>query len=368
MAHYRFALLPGDGIGAEVIAEAVRVLDAVGGRFDHSFEYAEDVVGGASIDAHRTALREETLEMCRAQDAVLFGAVGGPKWDEDAELQAAGIRPEQAILGLRKGLGLFANIRPVKMVPMLADSTPLKRETVADVDMVVLRELTGGIYFGEPQRRWEEGGERRAVDTLAYSEPEIERIVRLGFETARARRGLLTSVDKANILDSSRLWREIANEVAADYPDVELEHRLVDACAMDLIRHPSHFDVIVTENMFGDILTDEASMLAGSMGMLPSASVGAPGDGSTLGLYEPIHGTAPDIAGQGVANPIAMILSAALMLRYSCNLEQEAAAIESAVQQTLEAGHRPADLAVAGDAPLGTEKLGGIIADAVRSV
>ena len=357
MAHFNIALLPGDGIGGEVIAQAVRVLDAVGGRFDHSFAYTEDLVGGASIDAHGTALLDATLEMCRAQDAVLFGAVGGPKWDDPK----ASVRPEQAILGLRKGLGLFANIRPVKMLPILADSTPLKRETVEAVDMVVLRELTGGIYFGEPQRRWEEDGQRKAVDTLAYSEPEVERIVRLGFETARARRGLLTSVDKANILDTSRMWREITEEVAQDYPDVTLEHRLVDACAMDLIRHPSYFDVIVTENMFGDILTDEASMLAGSMGMLPSASLG---EGSS-GLYEPIHGTAPDIAGQGIANPMAMILSAALMLRYSLGLEAEASVIEQAVTDTLAAGHRPADLAGDGDEALGTEALGGIIAEAV---
>ena len=363
MAHFSIALLPGDGIGGEVIGEAVRVLDAVGGRFDHSFEYSEDLVGGASIDAHGVALRDETLAMCQAQDAVLFGAVGGPKWDDPK----ANVRPEQAILGLRKGLGLFANIRPVKMLPILADATPLKRETVAEVDMVVLRELTGGIYFGEPQRRWEEGGQRKAVDTLAYAEHEVERIVRLGFETARGRRKLLTSVDKANILDTSRMWREITEEVARDYPDVTLEHRLVDACAMDLIRHPSYFDVIVTENMFGDILTDEASMLAGSMGMLPSASLGASEDGSALGLYEPIHGTAPDIAGQGIANPMAMILSAALMLRYSLGLEQEAAAIESAVIDTLSAGHRSADLAAEGDEALGTEALGGLIADAVAS-
>ncbi len=361
MAHFRIALLPGDGIGGEVIGQAVRVLDAVGGRFDHSFEYTEDLVGGAAIDAHGVALRDETLAMCQSQDAVLFGAVGGPKWDDPK----ASVRPEQAILGLRKGLGLFANIRPVKMLPILADATPLKRETVEAVDMVVLRELTGGIYFGEPQRRWEEDGQRKAVDTLAYAEHEVERIVRLGFETARGRRKLLTSVDKANILDTSRMWREITEEVAKDYPDVALEHRLVDACAMDLIRHPSYFDVIVTENMFGDILTDEASMLAGSMGMLPSASLGASEDGSALGLYEPIHGTAPDIAGQGIANPMAMILSAALMLRYSLGLEAEAAAIEAAVTDILAAGHRSADLASEGEQALGTEALGSLIADSV---
>ncbi len=361
MAHFRIALLPGDGIGGEVIGQAVRVLDAVGGRFDHSFEYTEDLVGGAAIDAHGVALRDETLAMCQSQDAVLFGAVGGPKWDDPK----ASVRPEQAILGLRKGLGLFANIRPVKMLPILADATPLKRETVEAVDMVVLRELTGGIYFGEPQRRWEEDGQRKAVDTLAYAEHEVERIVRLGFETARGRRKLLTSVDKANILDTSRMWREITEEVAKEYPDVALEHRLVDACAMDLIRHPAAFDVIVTENMFGDILTDEASMLAGSMGMLPSASLGASEDGSALGLYEPIHGTAPDIAGQGIANPMAMILSAALMLRYSLGLEAEAAAIEAAVTDILAAGHRSADLASEGEQALGTEAIGNLIADSV---
>ena len=361
MAHFRIALLPGDGIGGEVIGQAVRVLDAVGGRFDHSFEYTEDLVGGAAIDAHGVALRDETLAMCQSQDAVLFGAVGGPKWDDPK----ASVRPEQAILGLRKGLGLFANIRPVKMLPILAEATPLKRETVEAVDMVVLRELTGGIYFGEPQRRWEEDGQRKAVDTLAYAEHEVERIVRLGFETARGRRKLLTSVDKANILDTSRMWREITEEVAKEYPDVALEHRLVDACAMDLIRHPAAFDVIVTENMFGDILTDEASMLAGSMGMLPSASLGASEDGSALGLYEPIHGTAPDIAGQGIANPMAMILSAALMLRYSLGLEAEAAAIEAAVTDILAAGHRSADLASEGEQALGTEAIGNLIADSV---
>lgn len=358
MAHFRIALLPGDGIGGEVIGEAVRVLDAVGGRFDHSFEYRSGIVGGAAIDAHGTALREETLAMCREQDAVLFGAVGGPKWDDPAAV----VRPEQAILGLRKGLSLFANIRPVKMLPFLADSTPFKRETVEAIDMVVLRELTGGIYFGEPQRRWEADGQRRAVDTLAYSEEEVERIVRLGFETARARRGLLTSVDKANILDTSRMWREITEEIASDYPDVRLEHRLVDACAMDLIRRPAAFDVIVTENMFGDILTDEASMLAGSMGMLPSASLGGPG---SVGMYEPIHGTAPDIAGQGIANPAAMILSAALMLRYSFGLEDEAAAVEGAVSRVLESGSLPADLAEPGAPAVGTEALGQMIASAV---
>ena len=363
MATFDIMVLPGDGIGPEVTGASQQVLDAVAARWKHTFRYQTDVVGGGAIDAYGTPLRDETVRTAKRANAVLFGAVGGPKWDDPK----ASVRPEQAILGLRKGLGLYANIRPVKMLPILADATPLKRETVEAVDMVVLRELTGGIYFGEPQRRWEEDGQRKAVDTLAYSEEEVERIVRLGFETARGRRGLLTSVDKANILDTSRMWREIADEVAKDYPDVTLEHRLVDACAMDLIRHPSYFDVIVTENMFGDILTDEASMLAGSMGMLPSASLGASEDGSTLGLYEPIHGTAPDIAGQGIANPMAMILSAALMLRYSLGLESEASAIEEAVTSTLAAGHRSADLAGDGDEPLSTEALGSPISDAVAA-
>ena len=275
MTSFKIALLPGDGIGAEVIAEACKVLTAVERKFGHRFEYSEDIVGGAAIDKFGTALRDSTLAMCKRNDAVLFGAVGGPKWDDPR----AKVRPEQAILGLRKGLGLFANIRPVKMYPFLANNTALKREVVKDVDMVVLRELTGGIYFGKPQRRWSDSHGRKAVDTMRYSEAEMERIIRLGFELARGRRKQLTSVDKANILDTSRLWREIATEVAEDYPDVSIEHILVDACAMHLIRRPADFDVIVTANLFGDILTDEASMLAGSMGMLPSASLGKRGGG-----------------------------------------------------------------------------------------
>ena len=362
MASHNIAALPGDGIGAEVIEEAVKVLEAVGRRFGHEFHYIQDIVGGAAIDEFGTALRDETLEMCKHQEAVLFGAVGGPKWDDPGRT----VRPEQAILGLRKGLGLFANIRPVKMYSFLADRTPLKRETVEHVDMVVLRELTGGIYFGRPQRRWSDSRGRKGVDTLKYSEREIERIVRLGFEMARGRRKRLTSVDKANILDTSRLWREIANELSAEYPDVTLEHRLVDSCAMDLIRNPAEFDVIVTENMFGDILTDEASMLAGSMGMLPSASLGRRRrNGSGLGLYEPIHGTAPDIAGQGVANPIAMILSAAMMLRFSLRREEEAAAIEQAVADVLAAGHRSPDLVGPGESALGTEQMGDLVVAAL---
>ena len=362
MATFNIALLPGDGIGPEVTAEGIKILAAVGRRFGHTFAYTEAVVGGAAIDAFGTALRPETLAMCAQQDAVLFGAVGGPQWDDPQ----APVRPEQAILGLRKGLGLFANIRPVRMYPFLANSTALKRDVVRDVDLVVLRELTGGIYFGRPQRRWSDSRGRKAVDTLKYSEAEIERILRLAFDLARTRRKRLTSVDKANILESSRLWREIALEVARDYPDVTLEHLLVDACAMHLIRRPADFDVIVTENLFGDILTDEASMLAGSMGMLPSASLGERrADGSGRGLYEPIHGSAPDIAGKGLANPVAMILSAALMLRLSFGLEREAAAVERAVERVLRGGHRPADIALRGKRPTKTARLGTLIAEAV---
>lgn len=362
MTEFKIGLLPGDGIGTEVIRESQKVLTAVEKKFGHGFSYSEDIVGGASIDKYKTALRDSTLAMCLKQDAVLFGAVGGPKWDDPR----AAVRPEQAILGLRRGLGLFANIRPVKMYPFLANSTALKREVVKDVDMVVLRELTGGIYFGRPQKRWSDSQGRKAVDTLRYNESEMERIIRVGFDIARGRRKKLTSVDKANILDTSRLWREVAVEVAADYPDVELEHLLVDACAMHLIRRPADFDVIVTENLFGDILTDEASMLAGSMGMLPSASLGKRrADGTGFGMYEPIHGTAPDIAGKGIASPVAMILSAAMMLRLSLGLEDEAGAVETAVSKVLRAGHRPPDIPAKGKRPVKTARLGTLIAQAV---
>ena len=292
--------------------------------------------------------------------AVLFGAVGGPKWDDPQ----ASVRPEQAILGLRKGLGLFANIRPVRVNPLLLADSAIKPEVLEGVDMVVIRELTGGIYFGKPQKRWTNSRGRQAVDTMRYSEREIERILRTGFELARGRRRKLTSVDKANVLDTSRIWREIATELAAEYPDVELEHVLVDACAMHLITHPATFDVIVTGNMFGDILTDEASVLAGSMGMLPSASLGRRRrNGTGIGMYEPIHGTAPDIAGRGIANPIAMVLSVALMLRHSLALEEEAAAIEQAVDAVLAEGYRTADIESGGAATVDTARMGALIAE-----
>ncbi len=362
MGAYRIAALPGDGIGPEVLAEAQKALGAIEQRFGHSFALTFDTVGGAAIDQFGTALRDETLAMCQAQDAVLFGAVGGPKWDDPK----AKVRPEQAILGLRKGLGLFANLRPIRVYgPLLAAST-LKPEVLADVDIVVIRELTGGIYFGQPQKRWTEDGVRHAVDTLPYSEPEIRRILQTGFDLARGRRKKLASVDKANILDTSRLWREIATEMAAENPDVQVEHVLVDAMAMYLIRRPADFDVIVTENMFGDILTDEAAMLAGSMGMLPSASLGARRpDGTGLGFYEPIHGTAPDIAGQGKANPLAMILSTAFMLRYSLGLETEAVTLERAVESALESGYRTADIAGLGGKAVSTSEMGDVIAGLV---
>ena len=360
---FNIAVLPGDGIGPEVTAEACKVLDAVARRYGHTFVYTEDLVGGAAIDRYRTALRPSTVAMCKQQDAVLFGAVGGPKWDNPQ----ASVRPEQAILGLRKELGLFANIRPVKMFPFLAGQSPLKREVVRGVDMILLRELTGGLYFGRPQRRWKDSRGRKAVDTMKYSEAEIERLVRLGFQLARHRRSKVTSVDKANVLESSRLWREVATEVARDFPDVLFEHMLIDAAAMHLIRRPTDFDVVVTANLFGDILTDEASMLAGSMGLLPSASLGPRRpDGTGLGLYEPIHGSAPDIAGRGEANPLAMILSAAMMLRLSLGLEREAEAVERAVQSVLKAGYRTPDLAAKGQRPMKTVRMGTLVAEALR--
>ncbi|MFQ5879269.1 MAG: 3-isopropylmalate dehydrogenase, partial [Dehalococcoidia bacterium] len=349
-------------IGPEVMAEALRLLGAVEQRFGHLFSYSHDIVGGAAIDKFGVALRHETLSMCRRQDAVLFGAVGGPQWDDPR----APVRPEQAILGLRRGLGVFANLRPVKVYPFMAGSGPLKQEVVAGVDLVVIRELTGGLYFGRPQRRWRSQAGRQGVDTLRYSEREVERILRVGFELARQRRQKLTSVDKANILETGRLWREVATELAAQYPDVQLEHVLVDACAMHLIRRPADFDVIVTENMFGDILTDEASVLSGSMGMLPSASLGRRRrDGTGLGFYEPIHGSAPDIAGQGIANPIAMILSAAMLLRLSLGLVREADAVERAVERVLREGYRTADVAQKGMKVVGTQEMGQLVAQAV---
>lgn len=364
----RLAVLPGDGIGPEVTAEAVRVLEAIAERFGHRFEFTWADVGGQAIDKCGIPLPEETLSVCAASDAILFGAIGGPQWDDTQ----AKVRPEQALLGLRKHFDLFANLRPVKLFAGLQNASPVKNDIVAGTDLIIIRELTGGLYFGRPSRRWESKSGQRAVDTLRYSETEIERVVRLAFEMAGKRRKLVTSVDKANVLSSSRLWREVAAKVAQDYPDVAYENMLVDACAMHLIRNPRHFDVIVTENMFGDILTDEASVLSGSMGMLPSASLGVSSMGASItdgmhrfGMYEPIHGSAPDIAGKGLANPIATILSAAMLLRYSIGLPEEADIVEGAVLATLNEGYRTADIAEEGRRQVTTAEMGSLIASRV---
>lgn len=335
-------LLPGDGIGPEVMAAAVVVLQAVGRQFGHSFELAEYMLGGCAIDQYGTALPEETLAACLAADGVLLGAVGGPKWDDPT----ASVRPEQGLLGIRKMMGLFANLRPVNPHPALLDSSPLKRERLVGVDLLVVRELTGDVYFGTPRERKMVDGQLVALDTMIYSQSEIRRVAHTAFQLARGRRGKLASVDKANVLESSRLWRQTVMEVAIEYPEVQLSHILVDAAAMFLITRPDTFDVILTGNLFGDILTDEASVLSGSMGNLPSASLGSERNrhGFPRGLYEPIHGSAPDIAGRGIANPIGTILSTALMLRHTFGLEPEAMAVEKAVFKTLQDGLRTADL------------------------
>ena len=359
---FDISVLPGDGIGPEVMTQALKVLQVVGEKFGHSFHLHDGLIGGVAIDTLGTALSDETLKMCKQCDAVLLGAVGGSKWDDPQ----AKIHPEDGLLALRKGLKLFANLRPVKIFPMLVNSTNLKPEVVKGVDLVVVRELTGGLYFGQPKKQWRTAKGRQAVDTLAYSEAEIERILRVGFELARSRRKKLTSVDKANVLQSSRLWRQIAIEISADYPDIEVQHMLVDACAMRFIQRPAEFDVLVTENMFGDILTDEASMLAGSMGMLPSASLAGIPKGKTFGMYEPIHGSAPSRAGQDIANPIATILSVAMMLRYSFAMETEAQAIENAVLATLEQGYRTYDIMSEGKTKVGTKEMGDLIAQKVK--
>jgi len=355
--HAKITLLPGDGIGPEVVAEGVKVLKAVAKKFGHTFEFTQALAGGIAIDETGSPLPDDTLDACRQSDAVLLGAVGGPKWSDPK----ANIRPEQGLLRLRKELGLFANVRPVKVYPALASASTLKREVVEKVDLVIIRELTGGLYFGQPQGRQDNEQGRAAVDTLYYSEAEIGRLMRVAFDLARQRRKKVTSVDKANVLASSRLWREVAHEVAAEYPDVEHEDILVDACSMYLIRHPGNFDVIATENMFGDILSDEASMLAGSMGMLPSASLAE----GKFGLYEPIHGSAPDIAGKGIANPLATILSVAMMLRTTFGLAEEADAVEKAVDAVLAAGHRSPDLAGPADAAISTKEMGNLVIDAI---
>jgi 3-isopropylmalate dehydrogenase len=333
----KIVVLPGDGIGPEVTEQAVRVLQVVARKGGHAFTFTERLMGGCSIDANGVALTDAVLADCNASDAVLLGAVGGPKWDDPT----AKVRPEQGLLGLRKGLGVFANLRPVRVHPALVESSPIKADRLAGVDILVIRELTGGLYFGQPKGRHTKDGVEHAVDTLDYADYEVRRVVELAFRLAKARKKKkVTSVDKANVLESSRLWRQIATATGKANPDVALDHMLVDTAAMRLVTSPATLDVVVTENMFGDILTDEASVLAGSMGMLPSASIGEKGPG----LYEPIHGSAPDIAGKGIANPVGTILSAALLLRHSLGLEAEAASVERAVDQAITDGCRTGDL------------------------
>jgi 3-isopropylmalate dehydrogenase len=334
--NHNITLLPGDGIGPEIVTEAVRVLESIASKHGHSFNFTERLMGGCSIDKYGSSLTDETLADCQAADAVLLGAVGGPKWDDPN----AKDRPERGLLALRKGLGVFANLRPVKVHPALIDWSPLKAEKLEGVDIMVVRELTGGLYFGWPKGRDVKDGRERAVDTLEYYDYEVSRVLELAFKLAKGRKNKVTSVDKANVLESSRLWRQTATKVGAENPDVELEHVLVDTASMRLITGPAWMDVVVTENMFGDILTDEASVLAGSMGMLPSASLGESGPG----LFEPIHGSAPDIAGQGIANPVGTILSTAMLLRHSLGLEAEAASIEVAVDQSITDGARTVDV------------------------
>ena len=345
MPEVSVALLPGDGIGPEVIAEARRIVDAVAPQHGLTIDWHDHLVGGVSIDAHGTALTDDVLAACAGSTAVMLGAVGGPKWDTTDPDKP---RPEQGLLGLRSGLGLYANLRPVRPWPALYESSPLRRERIEGTDLLVVRELTGGLYFGERGREPE-----RAFDTCVYTTEEVSRLAEWGFRAAAGRRGKVTSVDKANVLETSRLWREVVIGVAEGHPDIELEHMLVDNAAMQLVSRPADFDVIVTENLFGDILSDEAAMITGSIGMLPSASLG-PG---TLGMYEPVHGSAPDIAGRGVANPIATVLSAAMMLRYSLGAPEAADRLDAAVDAVLAAGHRPPDLGGA----LGTREIGDLI-------
>ncbi len=348
------AVLPGDGIGPEVVAEGLKVLAAVGQRFGQHFVLREGLIGGIAIDQTGSALPEATLTLCREASAVLLGAVGGPKWDDPT----ASVRPEQGLLAIRKALGLFANLRPVTVHPLLIDASPLRRERLEGVDLLVVRELTGGIYFGEKRRERDANGEW-ASDLCIYSEAEVARVVRVAANLARGRNGKMTLVDKANVLETSRLWRSITTRLMREeFADLQYDWMLVDACAMHLLRRPADFDVIVTENMFGDILTDEASMLAGSMGMLPSASLGE----GRIGLYEPIHGSAPDIAGQGKANPLATILSVAMLLRHSLGLEEAARAVEAAVSAVIEAGIGTGDIVRPGQRPVTTAELGSAVA------
>ena len=358
---YKIALIPGDGIGPEIVAEARKVLDKVCEKYSHKFSYTEVLLGGASIDAHGVPLTEEAIAQAKASDAVLMGSIGGDAKTSPWYKLEPSRRPEAGLLAIRKALNLFANLRPAYLYNELRDACPLRDEIIGDgFDMIIVRELTGGLYFGA-RKTTEENGVRTAVDTLSYNENEIRRIAIKAFEIARKRRNKVTSVDKANVLDSSRLWRSVVEDVAKDYPDVTLEHMLVDNCAMQLVRDPKQFDVILTENMFGDILSDEASMVTGSIGMLSSASLNE----TKLGLYEPSHGSAPDIAGQNKANPIATILSAAMMLRYSLDLDKEADAVEAAVQNVLTDGFRTGDIMSDGCKLVGTKEMGDLIADAI---
>ena len=358
---YKIALIPGDGIGPEIVAEAKKVLDRVCEKYSHKFSYTEVLLGGASIDAHGIPLTEEAIAQAKASDAVLMGSIGGDAKTSPWYKLEPSKRPEAGLLAIRKALNLFANLRPAYLYNELRDACPLRDEIIGDgFDMIIVRELTGGLYFGA-RKTTEENGVRTAVDTLSYNENEIRRIAIKAFEIARKRRNKVTSVDKANVLDSSRLWRSVVEDVAKDYPDVTLEHMLVDNCAMQLVRDPKQFDVILTENMFGDILSDEASMVTGSIGMLSSASLNE----TKLGLYEPSHGSAPDIAGQNKANPIATILSAAMMLRYSLDLDKEADAVETAVQKVLTDGYRTGDIMSDGCKLVGTKEMGDLVADAI---
>ena len=358
---YKIALIPGDGIGPEIVSEAKKVLDKVCEKYNHTFTYSEVLLGGASIDVHGVPLTDEAIATAKASDAVLMGSIGGDAKTSPWYKLEPSKRPEAGLLAIRKALNLFANLRPAYLYNELRDACPLRDEIIGDgFDMIIVRELTGGLYFGA-RKTTEENGVRTAVDTLSYNENEIRRIAIKAFEIARKRRNKVTSVDKANVLDSSRLWRSVVEDVAKDYPDVTLEHMLVDNCAMQLVRDPKQFDVILTENMFGDILSDEASMVTGSIGMLSSASLNE----TKLGLYEPSHGSAPDIAGQNKANPIATILSAAMMLRYSLDLDKEADAVEAAVQKVLTDGYRTGDIMSDGCKLVGTKEMGDLIADAI---
>ena len=344
----KIAVLAGDGVGKEIVPEAIRVLKAVAERFHHTFEFTTGDVGGHAIDKQGVPLPQETLALAKQSQAVLLGAVGGPKW----EGLDYSLRPERALLGLREQLGLYANLRPAKLYPMLSDASTLKREVIEGIDLLVVRELTGGIYFGKPKGIEKTAEGERGINTEVYTTEEIRRIALVAFEAARKRRRQVTSVDKANVLESSELWRRVVTEVGAKYPDVELSHMYVDNCAMQLIRNPKQFDVLVTTNLFGDILSDEAAMLTGSIGMLPSASLG-----SQTALYEPIHGSAPDIAGKNIANPIATIASAAMMLGYTFHLEKEAAAVEQAILRALEQGYRTKDIHSPGTTLVGTSEM-----------